>query len=172
MRRVREIPKRNYRIYALIVIVTLFFAITSYVIYNNQKNYEKSIPVLRGVASEIDPKDLEHYLVENDSAILYFGVATDENSREVEEGLKDLITRKNLDIIYVNLTDLEDKDDFFKNFNEKYSNGLNLDNYPAFAILKNQKVLDFVQKGDRELYIGDIEQLVDIYELRGESSND
>ena len=168
MRRIKEIPKKNYRIYFFIVFITLFLSISSYIIYNNHKNYENSIPILRGNASEIEPKDLDEYLRENDKAILYFGVATDENSRNVETDLIDLINKKNLDVVYVNLTDTVNLKEFFDDFNMKYSDGLQLSNYPAFVLMVNQKIFDIRQRNNRELFITDIEQLIDIYEIRGE----
>ncbi len=165
MRKVRDIPKRNYEIYAVIVVMTLLMSVALFIIYNNKKNYENSIPILRDIVPEIHANDLDNYLTENNSCVLYFGVVTDDNSREVEEDLKKLIDRRKVEFVYVNLTDTKDRKSFFNSFNEKYSDGLTLNNYPAFVIIRNGKIFDIVEKGNRDLYIGDIEQLVDNYEL-------
>lgn len=164
----KEIPRKNYIIFFLITFFTLAFSITSYIIYENHKNYQNSIPVIRGSASEIEIKDLDEYLVENENALLYFGVATDENSRELEEKFVELINDKHLNIIYVNLTNVEDKEGFYLSFNEKYSNNLKLKDYPAFIIMHERKIMDLVQRDGRDLNIADIEQLIDIYEIKGE----
>lgn len=171
-RKTREIPQKNYITYGLIVFFTLAASISMFVIYENHKNYLSNIPVLRGIAREIESKDLNEYLKENEDVILYFGVANDENSREVEEDLKDLINRKNLDIVYVNLGNVEKINDFYKTFNSNYSNGtVELSNYPAFVLVHDQKIVDLVQRNERKLFIGDIEQLVDVYEIRGEEND-
>ena len=169
----REIPKKNYLIFSVIVFFTLAVTITSYVIYENNKEYQNSIPVIRGSASEIEAKDLDEFLIENENALLYFGVAKDKNSREVEEGLVKLISKRDLKVIYVNLSNVEDKEKFYLSFNEKYTTNENikLNNYPAFAIFKGGRVIDLVEKKENFLYIGDIEQLIDIYEIKGEAND-
>ena len=170
MRKIKEIPKKNYLILASIVCFTLIVSITIYLTYNNQKEYENTIPILRGEVKEIEAKDVDDYLIENPNSLLYVGVAYDENSKNLEKKLLSLKNKKNLNIIYINLTDLENKKVFYDNFNQKYTQGTKLNNYPAFIIMREGKVLDLVQKNNRDLYIGDVEQLIDIYEIKGDTN--
>ena len=171
MKKMKEIPQKNYVIFTIIICFTLAISITTYVIYNNKKNYENSIPVLRGKVKEIEAKDLDEYLRENSNPLLYIGVPSDQNSRHLEENLLDLIERKNLDILYVNISNIEDKKSFYKDFNNKYGNGFELKDYPAFIIMRDGKVFDLKEKDATDLYIGDIEQLIDIYEIEGENND-
>lgn len=163
-----KIPKRNYTIYSIIVFLTITITLTIFIVYNKQKEYENSKPILRGVVSELEIKDVDEFLKENNNAIFYIGVATDDNSREVEKDLLKFIERKKINFIYLNLTDVKDRAAFFDSFNKKYSNGIQVKDYPAFILIKDMKIVDLVQKNERDLNIGDIEQLLDIYEINGE----
>jgi hypothetical protein len=167
MRKSKEIPKKNYLIYSIIFCFTLALSITIFILYNNQKQYEESIPVLRGKTKEMEIKDIDEYLVENPNSLLYFGVANDSNSRNIEKKLISFINKNNLNIIYINLSNVSNKKTFYDDFNKKYSSDKRLENYPAFIIIREGKILDIVQRKDRDLYIGDIEQLIDIYEIKG-----
>ena len=164
----RKIPGRNYLILILLFVITIGGAISFYIVYSNASKEEQKIPVLRDKVAEIKSNDIDEYLSENPDSLLYIGVANDENSRKVEKELIDLIDKKQIELIYVNITDLTDseKKDFYKEINDNYSSGeKKLSNYPAFIIIKNQKIYDLVQRNSRDLYLGDIEQLLDIYEI-------
>ncbi len=164
----RKIPGRNYLILILLFIITIGGAISFYIVYSNASNEELKIPVLRDKVAEIKTGDVDVFLSENPDALIYVGVANDENSRKLEKDLIDLIDRKQIELVYVNLTDLTEKErtDFYKSMNDNYSSGeKKLSNYPAFIIIKNQKIYDLVQRNSHDLYLGDVEQLLDIYEI-------
>lgn len=164
----RKIPGRNYLILILLFIITIGGAISFYIVYNNASNEELKIPVLRDKVAEIKTGGVDVFLSENPDALIYVGVANDDNSRKLEKDLIELINKKQIELVYINITDLTESErkDFYKDFNDKYSQGeKKLSNYPAFIIVRNQKVYDMVQRNSRDLYLGDIEQLLDIYEI-------
>ncbi len=165
---INNIPKKNYKIYSMIVFFTVLISLIIFVAYNKHKEYVNSIPILRGIVSELDVNEIDDFLKENNNIILYMGVATDENSRELETSLIRLRDRRNIDFVYLNLTDVKDKMSFLDSFNDKYSVGAKVKKYPAFIIIKDCKIVDLVQKEDRDLYVGDIEHLLDMYEIDGE----
>jgi hypothetical protein len=149
------------------LIITIAIVLTLFISYQKYKEYKNTIPVLRGVTPEIEIEDLDVYLKENDKAIIYVGVANDSNSRELEEDLKKLIEKTNINIVYLNITDLENKQEFFKSFNEKYAQEEELNNYPALLIINDEKVVDLIQKNYSYLYIGEVKQFFDTNEVRG-----
>ena len=51
-------------------------------------------------------------------------------------------------------------------FNDKYSNGVKLQSYPAFIIISNKTILDIVQSSNNKITIFDIERILDEYEVR------
>ena len=71
--------------------------------------------------------------------------------------------RKITNVVYLNITDTKDKEEFYNIFNSNYSNGVKLDSYPAFAIINDGRIVDLVKREDRKINIGDIEQLLDNY---------
>ena len=164
----REIPKKNYTTYTIIIVVTLLTAIVAFVAYNNKKQYEKSIPVLRGHSKEIELGDIDAYFTENNDALLYVGVSNEDESRALEEEMIDLIDNNHLEVIYLNLKDVNDVEKFYIDFNKKYSKGIDLTSNPAFVIIKDGKILDLVQRENRKLNVGDVIQLLEINDVIGE----
>ena len=164
----REIPFKNYVKYAVIVFFTLLISIIAFIIYNNHKNYEKDLPILRNKVSEINIDDVDNYIDENESVLLYFGVVHDKNSESIEKEMIDMIDKYHIDFVYVNLTDVKNKKDYFKSFNNKYSKGKNIDNYPAFVYIKDKEIVDIVQREDRYLKIEEVSNFIDSNEIKGE----
>ena len=160
------IAKKNYIKFYLIIIVTIILGLAFYFSYEKYKEYQNKIPVLRGVTAEIKIDELDDYLTENDKAIIYVGVADDNNSRELEEDLLLLIERADIRIVYLNITDIVNKTEFYENFNAKYSNGINLSNYPAVVLIEDKKIVDLVEKDYSYLTLGRVQQLFDIYEVK------
>lgn len=166
----RIIPNKNYIKLAIIFVVTISAVVFTFVMYDSHKEYINNIPVIRGSVAELNEQDLNNYFIGNDDFLLYIGVANDENCRELEEDLIELIKRRRIsNIVYLNITDVTNKSEFYNVFNSNYSTNNKLNSYPAFLIVSDKKVLDLVQREERKLNIGDIEQLLDEYEIAGES---
>lgn len=164
----REIPFKNYVKYIAIVFFTLLICIVAFIVYNNHKNYENDLPILRNKVSEINIDDVDNYIDENESVLLYFGVVHDKNSESIEKEMIDMIDKYHIDFVYVNLTDVKNKKDYFKSFNNKYSKGKNIDNYPAFVYIKDKEIVDIVQREDRYLEIEEVSNFIDSNEIKGE----
>lgn len=165
----RVIPKGNYAKISTIFIITIIIVIAAFVSYRMHINYVNNIPVIRGTLSEIEEKDLNNYIMEHSDFLLYIGVANDENCRRLESDLKKVLKDRNLlDTIYLNISTVSDKGEFYNVFNSNYSDNVKLNNYPAFVIFSDSKVVDLVQRKNNKLNIGDIESLLDEYQIKGE----
>lgn len=165
----KEIPKKNYVKLIIIVLVTLALSVTIFIIYNNKKDYDNSQPILRNKVKEIDYNDIDNYIDENETVLLYFGSVKDENSKKVEKDILKLLDKREIDLIYVNITDVDKYKSFCKSFNEKYNSVLY--NYPAFIYIKNKEVVDLVQKSRSNLEIYDITNILDKNEINGEKND-
>ena len=93
----RVIPVKNY-----IILVILFVAIVALVfylcdLYHVYDAHQREIPVIRDTLSEIQPDELEHYIMENPTTVIYMCTAFDEKCRDYEKDLKKL-GKKNRDI--------------------------------------------------------------------------
>ncbi len=174
MRRVREeeIPLKNYLICAIIFIVTISFGLLLFLVADNNKKYEKKIPLLRGYSKEIDPKDFDAYLNENPNILLYIGVADNDNSRVVEKRLKSIIEDNKIEIVYLNLTNYSEKkiSSYLSKFSSYYFPSGSSINYPALIIFRDKKVVDYVYRKEDYLSISEIDRLIDIHELKGEKN--
>lgn len=165
----RVIPSKNYFKLTIIFIVTIVVVIFAFFLYNSHKSYLNSIPVIRDSIAEIVENDLHTYFTENDDFLLYIGVADDENCRELEEDLISMLKRRNIsNIIYLNITETSNKTEFYNVFNSNYSNNIKLNSYPAFLIVSDKKVVDLVQRDEKNLTIDDVEKLLDEYEIRSD----
>ena len=116
----KKIPIKNYIIVAIIFVISIglvFFFRNWYISY---QNYEKTIPILSGIVSEVRYNEVYNYIDENQSVIIYMGVADDDDCRELEEDLKKLIEEKHLKekIVYFNITEVKNKELLLKE--EKY----------------------------------------------------
>ena len=105
-------------IYAVVIVIVLYLASW----YNTYKEYEKGIPVLQNVISEITPSEVDHYLTENPSPILYFCAASDSDCRSFEESIKASLEKKGYDdLTYVNLEEISDRNSYMNSLLEKYN---------------------------------------------------
>ena len=146
-----KIPAGNYIKLILIIIVTLIACFIFRNVYLSNQEYENGIPIIRDVvSSEINSSEVYHYIRESDATVLYIGVANDNECRELEEDLKDVITDRGLEnvITYLNLTKTRNRSSFIREFNKFYD--VKLVGYPSFVLIENGKVVDFitVKKGN------------------------
>lgn len=176
MEALRTIPKKNYMIYTCIFIVTFFIATIAFIYFTDRNYRELRIPILRGsVTAEITPNDLNEYLNENPNVLLYISDPTDEESRTLEKELKRIIKKRGLEVVYVDIADTKDKEEFYKSFIENF--GLNsqkeiciLDT-PAFVILEDKQIVDIVARNGNKVDSDDIENLLDRNEIKGEEND-
>ena len=117
--------KKNYIILAFIyaVVIVLVLYLASW--YNTYAEYREEIPVLQNIISEINPDEVDHYLMENPSPILYICSASDSDCREFEKSIKSYLQENAYqDLTYVNLEDINDKTAYITELLDKY-NGSN-----------------------------------------------
>ncbi len=163
-----EVQKRAAKNYVILCfIVLLFVGLVLYLCkwYKVYDEYQKDIPVIRDSLQEIVNDDLEHYILDNPSSLIYICTANDENCRNFEKKFKQLIEKKEFgnEIVYLNVTGL-DQDSFVKSFNEKYAKKKKLTtNYPAIVLFDEGKVTSVLQAADdKELSITKVEHFLEL----------
>lgn len=164
---------KNYVI--LIVIFLVCFGFTIYLCkwYSVYREYKNEIPVIRGTLSEITPDELDHYVIDNSSVLVYLCTSNSNDCRSFEKKLKKYVIRNELTdkIIYLNLTGV-DQEEFVKSINEKYNLKKTLtSNYPAFILFKDGDV-DLLLQGNskKSLKISKLENFIELneYEVKGD----
>lgn len=167
----REIPTKNYIIVGMIFLISFILILLGGTWYKNYIEYQLAIPIIGGYINEVSDQEIDNYLLENNDTMVYIGKSNDNNCRSLEKELKKFIKKHNLrdQIIYIDLNKVNDQASFIENFNNKYATSVRIDKYPAFIIIKNAQILDLVSKTkNQNLYIDNIEQLLDEYELLGD----
>ena len=166
--KLKKTKAKNY--FILVLIFVLGVGITLYLsrLYHVYDEYQKETPVIRGVISEITSEELEHYLLENPTCVLYMCTSSDMTCRNFEKDFKKLIKKDNLqdDIVYLNLSDVKE-DEFINKFNDtyKYRDKLTA-NYPALVLFEDGEVRSILQgKKDEKLTIKKTEQFIDLNDL-------
>ena len=164
----RKIGIKNYLIITLIFILAT--AITLYLcnVYRVYEESKRQIPILRGTLYEIKSEELEHYLSENPTTMLYICTASNLTCRNYEKDLKKYVVKEELQeiIIYLNLSE-EEKETFAETFNQKYSTSLKLkNNYPSLVIVEDGKITHILQNKENEkLTITKTRQFMDLHKI-------
>jgi len=167
----RVIKPKNYIILGIIFVGMAFAVFLLRYWYISYRDYQLTIPVLKGHLNEVTVAELDHYITANPDAIIYIEVSEDENSRSVAKDLIELVKERELTnrVVYLNLSHENDKNKFFEDFSNKYMENQELEKYPALILFIDGKVETFVSRTKKQrLNIGNIEQLFDQYELEGE----
>ena len=163
----RKIPFKNYIKFGLIIIASLITCLLLFIIYNNFKNRTS---VLTNKVKEIEVSDIDNYISENEEVLLYFGVIQDESSKKIEDQMIEMIENDELDFVYVNISNENNKKAFLKDFSKKYSDEKVVDDYPAFVYIKNGVIVDTIQKESRYLEIEDVKDFVETNDIKGEKN--
>lgn len=167
----KKIPTKNYIIVGAIFALSFILIILGAKWYKNYQEYQLTIPVISGHINEVSNNEIDNYLLENNDTIIYVGTSDDSNCRALETDLKDFIKKHNLrdKMVYLNLSKIDNKDYFIKQFNKKYASNKKIDQYPAIIIIKGGKILDIASKSNNQkLSIDDIEQLLEENEVLGD----
>ena len=142
-----KIPVKNYFILAFIFLIgiglTLYFC-KWYEVIDTEK---KQTPVIRGIIPEISSQELDNYVLENPTALLYLCTSDNMKCRNFEKDFKKYIIKNSMEnyIVYVNLTNVNQVK-FVKEFNNNYEFKTKLTpNYPALIYFNDGKIRDMIE---------------------------
>ena len=142
---------KRYLILAFIFILCMGLVIYLCKWYKVYDDYQKEIPVIRDTLSEITDVDLEHYILDNPTTVIYMCTASDEVCRGFEKDFKKLVIKKEYTdkIVYLNLSGL-DQEKFVEDFNNKYNFKIKLSvDYPAIVMFEDGKITSLLQENDK-----------------------
>lgn len=118
----KTIPKKNYLILTLILVILVgitFYARSWYIM---AKEYYSSNSIVKDVVSEINEVDIGSYIIETPNFILYTSSGTQSELKEFEKDLKDVINKLDIQnsVVYLNLDNVSIPS-FTEDLKEKYS---------------------------------------------------
>ncbi len=161
------VPSKTHNYIILIILFVACIAFVLYIcqVYKLSVEEKKKVPIISGYLMEIYHNDLEHYVLDNPSTVIYMCTANDDTCRSFERDFKKLLKKKNYneEIIYLNLTDV-DQEEFVKSFNEKYHYKIELTtHYPAFVYFEDGNVDHILQGSEKKpLTITKVKQFLEL----------
>lgn len=160
----KKIPLKNYISVAIMFAFTILLVLILREWHKQYEEYNLKIPVLLGKIQEIKLNELSSYATAHDDFYLYIGVAEDRISRKVEKRLVKVLENREIkdNTIYINASSIEN--DVYYELTKYDYNAKNVE-LPIFMIIKDKKILDYTMKRDNNFNIGDIEKLLDEYEV-------
>lgn len=165
----RKIAAKNYFILIGILVLSVALILFARQVYKDYRAYELKTPILSGHVAEINILEIDNYIRDKADVILYFGVSDDKNSREIEKRLLKLIQNEKLDeeVIYLNLTNETDIENFINKFNKKYvkAEKNKVINYPAVVVIAERKVSATATKKNKNLKFSEVEKIFEEQEL-------
>lgn len=156
---------RNYMLLILLFVGMIVMVLYICELYKVSDEERKRVPIIEGSLQEIYNDDLEHYIMDNPTTIIYMCTANGDVCREFERDFSKLLKKKDYSnqLIYLNLTDLN-QEEFVKNFNNLYNYKKQLTSYyPAFILFEDGKVKNILQGNkDKPLNIIKVKQFLEL----------
>lgn len=161
----KKIPKKNYIIYAFIVIITLALVIYATEWYKAYKQSELDNSYITKYVNEINFEEFENYTLENPNNIIYIGKTNCEECLKLEKNLYKIIKKNELvdETVFLNVTNFNDLNKITDKYNiETLKSNINV---PSIAILKDSKITDVLVGNEKNIITSDlINQLLEEYE--------
>lgn len=150
----KVIPKKNYMITVVIILSTI---VLTFILANSYKNKYRKTSEMYNYLSEIKINEIESYLFENPSIIIYFADKYNLNNDDKEIKLKKIINELNVYnyFIYLDINDVDES--FLKKFQKKYNYEIKIDDTPLFLVINEGNVIESL----RLIENVDIEKLVE-----------
>ncbi len=158
----REIPKKNYFILFIVIVLSLMITLYFRKWYKAYEDGYLSKSIMGNYLFEINYKELDDYLVENQSAIIYVSKVGNENIRNFEKKFINAINQNDLKnkILYLDLSNYKG------DTNNKYTiNDKDITSVPNISVFKNGK-LDDIYVIDVDGY--SMEKIISYLILKGE----
>lgn len=158
----REIPKKNYFILFIDIVLSLMIALYFRKWYKAYEDGYLSKSIMGNYLFEINYKELDDYLVENQSAIIYVSKVGNEKIRNFEKKFINAINQNDLKnkILYLDLSNYKG------DTNNKYTiNDKDITLVPNISVFKNGK-LDDIYVIDVDGY--SMEKIISYLILKGE----
>ena len=130
--------------------------------YRNEQIIKANAPVIRGVIAEINPDELAEYVEESEDFILYICSAEEKSCRTFEKELKPFIESNKLqqDITYLNITEVEEKEEYLKGISETYQSIKTVSTYPTLMKFQDKKVVSSIEITEDVEKLGEVENFL------------
>ncbi|MBR3362618.1 MAG: hypothetical protein IKG40_01680 [Bacilli bacterium] len=148
----KTIPKKNYMILVVIIIITVLvtFYMRNWYIMTKEYNSDNS-PMLNSI-SEINQDEISNYVLENPKFILYTSSGINKEIRGFESKFKNYVLDKNMKdyMIYINTAtaDLDNLKTILENYTSE-NNNINLNDNVNMYIFENGKIVKTIENANK-----------------------
>ena len=142
--------KKNYVTLAIIYLVVIGAVLYAASWYSTYQNYKTTIPVLRNTVSEINTAELDHFILENPSGVVYMCVASDTACRSFDTNLKKALLKNGLkgSVTYIDLQDVANKENYINSVFTNYGMSSNINNTPLFLAFEDGRIVSYLSESE------------------------
>ena len=136
----RVIPKKNYIILGIILIISFLLIYYLYMWVDAYNETKLNKPILDKYMEVINYNELDDYIVESPNAIIYVSALENKEIREFEKKFKSLLKTNKIvnEVLYMDITEELKNKKIVEDFsNRYYINGLSVNKLPLVLIIDN-----------------------------------
>ena len=136
----RVIPRKNYLILGIILIISFLLVYYLYMWSLAYKETKLNIPIMDKYMEVINYNELSDYLVENENAIIYVSVLENSDIRNFEKKFKNVIKNNQLDknILYMDITEVINDNKIKIDMDSRYIvNLVKMSDVPSIVVFEN-----------------------------------
>ena len=150
----KQIPIKNYVIFAVLVVLTVFavFYARNWYIMTKEYNSDNS-PMLKAIG-EINTDELSNYILENPKFIVYTSSGSNTDIKNFESKFKNYVIDRNLsqNMVYINTANIDR--DSFNQLLQGYASNLrvkgkiNVGDNATMLVFENGKITKIIEDAD------------------------
>lgn len=164
----RKIPRKNYVILGVVILVSLLIVYYLYMWFTAYKSTKKGEIILDKYMTVINYNELDDYLVENPDAIIYVGILNDEDITKFEKKFKNSIKNNkiNKEVLYLNITDELNSGKKISEMKDKYTvNYANITDVPNIMVFEEGKIKTIYSIRDNGYDVQKVEKFINDIKL-------
>ncbi len=132
----RKIPLKNYFILIALVAVTIFLTYYCCNLYNAHHE-KKHTSLMLSFLTEIKEDDIENYVIDNPTVVLYISDKTDSSLADLEKEFKKYLAEKNIYSYFTYIDISKDKENVLKKFQENHDITLDYQTLPILITFQD-----------------------------------
>lgn len=141
----RKIPLKNYFILIALVAITVFITYYCCNLYSDHHE-KKHTSLMLTFLTEIKEDDIENYIVENPTVVLYISDKTDSSLEESEKEFKKYLAEKNIYSYFTYIDISKDKENSLNSFQEGYDITLDYQTLPILITFQDGEFKEVYNK--------------------------
>lgn len=159
----RVIPKKNYIILGIVVLVSLLIIYYFYMWVSAYKDAKENVSVLDNYMNVINYNELDNYIVENPDSVIYVSVVDDTQINKFDKKLANSIKNNdfNKDVLYMNITETIKDASIKRKMIEKYSlKYADITDVPNIIVFEDGKLISIYNIKDNGYSVSKVVEFV------------